>query len=373
MLRTLALDRPHPDLDAALAHHGYVQMDPINVCGRMHDLILRNRVKGYREGDLQRHAHGTNGPIAAGEVRRSFEHYVPQRGVLATYPIEAWPFVRGFIGRRALRRGVFGKALRGRNAGIARRILDEIRDRGPLTSDDIEHDERSHSDWGMPGRLVKNLLEVLFAQGAVLISRRQNFRRVYDLAERVIAGESVPGPEAGPDASELHRWRVLLELRQRRLVRLGPKDLARVREWVQPVRVDNAATYYCLRSDLDVLDAVGRVDVGEPRRTLLLAPLDPLIYDRSITRRVWDFDYTWEVYTPAAKRMRGYYVLPVLHGTSIAGHVEPRVDRAAERIRVVSRKIRRGVPLAHAVAELGTTLGLGSSGRSQRRKNAVRG
>ena len=63
--RALLLDAPVPDVGAALAHHGYVQIDPINVCGRMHDLILRPRVAGYREGDLMRHLHGDAKPLPA--------------------------------------------------------------------------------------------------------------------------------------------------------------------------------------------------------------------------------------------------------------------------------------------------------------------
>jgi uncharacterized protein YcaQ len=65
MRRALLLDTPVRDVGAALAHHGYVQIDPLNVCGRMHDLILRNRVAGYREGDLMRHVHGERDPLPA--------------------------------------------------------------------------------------------------------------------------------------------------------------------------------------------------------------------------------------------------------------------------------------------------------------------
>jgi uncharacterized protein YcaQ len=75
---------------------------------------------------------------------------------------------------------------------------------------------------------------------------------------------------------------------------------------------------------------------------LLLAPLDPLIYDRKLTLRLWGFDYVWEVYTPPARRKRGYYALPVLAGTEIVGHVDPKADRERRRLVVVSREVRRG-------------------------------
>ena len=79
--RALLLDAPAASLATALAHHGYVQIDPINVCGRMHDLILRNRVAGYREGDLFRHLHGGDVPLAP-EARVAVEQHLPRPGIL---------------------------------------------------------------------------------------------------------------------------------------------------------------------------------------------------------------------------------------------------------------------------------------------------
>jgi uncharacterized protein YcaQ len=91
---------------------------------------------------------------------------------------------------------------------------------------------------------------------------------------------------------------------------------------------------------------------------LLLAPLDPLIYDRRVTSQLWDFNYTWEVYTPAAKRVRGYYALPVLSGHEFVGHVEPKADRKQKKLAMVSRSLRRGHRAADAVRELARFLGL---------------
>ena len=107
--RALRLVQPAPDLGAALAHHGYVQIDPINVCGRMHDLILRNRVVAYREGDLMRHLHGEPAAPLAAVARTAFEHHLPsQQNILVAFPLEAWPHLhaanRARAGRAAARR-----------------------------------------------------------------------------------------------------------------------------------------------------------------------------------------------------------------------------------------------------------------------------
>src|SRR5690606_8020725 len=90
--RVSGLDSPHADVGAALSHLGYVQIDPINICGRMHDLILRNRVVGYREGDLMRYLHGDPGPLRP-ERREAFEHHMPGTGILVAFPLEAWPYL----------------------------------------------------------------------------------------------------------------------------------------------------------------------------------------------------------------------------------------------------------------------------------------
>jgi uncharacterized protein YcaQ len=90
----------------------------------------------------------------------------------------------------------------------------------------------------------------------------------------------------------------------------------------------------------------------------LLAPLDPLIYDRRVTSALWNFDYTWEVYTPPTKRVRGYYALPVLAGTALVGHVDPKADRKNRKLHIISRSVRRGQALTPAVRALAGWLGL---------------
>jgi uncharacterized protein YcaQ len=349
--RALLLDAPAPDISTALAHLGYVQIDPINVCGRMHDLILRSRVAGYREGDLHAHLHSAERP--------GFEHYLPGVScfLLVAYPREAWPILAARIRQRRLRGGRYGRKLAPTHEKLAQRILDEIASRGPLTSDDIEHDGRARSGWGTPGRLVKHVLEILLVHGRVLITARKNFRRVYDLPERVLPSEVLNAPDVSPATTA--RWLVLLKLRQRRLVPLSRTELRLVADAVQPVAIEGCPPLYCLREDLPALTEINnRESKIENSSIHLLAPLDPLIYDRRLTSRLWNFDYTWEAYVPPEKRQRGYYALPVLAGDAIVGHVDPKADRAAGRLRVVARSVRRGHRIAPAIAELARFLGL---------------
>lgn len=335
------------DVPAALDRLGFVQMDPINVCGRMHDLVLRNRVRDYRENDLLRHSYGGGGTL------RAFEHYLPGFGILVTFPLEAWPFLLPHMRERASdRRGYYGKLPKDERA-LARHILGEIERRGPLGSDQIEHAARGVSGWGSNGRLVKLVMEKLLAHGELLIAARRDFRRVYDLPARALPQALLAQSAASP--AESRRWVLLQRLKQRRLARIGRADLALVDDCVQALAVPDCSPLYCLREDLPLLDATGAPPAPGVH---LLAPLDPLIYDRTLTARLWGFDYTWEVYTPPAKRVRGYYALPLLAGLEIVGHVDPRADRAAGRLEVMGRQVRRGHRHAGAVKELAVFLGL---------------
>lgn len=350
--RALLLDAPQSSIGSVLSYLGHVQLDPLNVCGRVHDLILRNRVVGYEEGSLLRYVHGQHqDPNEPQPGRVGFEHYLPSEGILVAWPREAYPFVRAYLDR------IYPKeitcTLPKNEAVLADKIIEEISVRGPLTSDDIEHEGRGQTAWGTNGRLVKIVLEKLFAAGRLLIAARRNFRRVYDLPSRVIA---LPKLSVLPTDEEVNRWRILLRFRQRRLVTIRRGEQEALGDLLQPVRIENGPLVCCLREDRELLKKLP--DSHPSAKCQLLAPLDPLIYDRKLTRSLWNFDFTWEVYTPASARKRGYYSLPVLAGLEIVGDIEPRADRKRGRLVVVSRRVKRGFPTSDRVRELATFLGL---------------
>ena len=355
----VGLDVPFPDIASALAHHGYIQIDPINVCGRMHDLILRNRVSDYRVGGLMRHIHGECAALPA-EARTAFEHHLPGSSVLTAFPLDAWPHLIAAMRDRTQRDSTWFGQLTSDERGLAKHILGELAARGPLSSSHIEDNRASSLDgWGT-STLAKSTLQKLFFHGHVLIARRDGNRRLYDLPERVLPAATLASKE--PDAIETARWLALTKLRQRRLITLKRDELNLISDDVQALTLidADAPTLYCLREDAPLLESCldnGFSESIHPH-PLLLAPLDPLIYDRRITSALWDFDYTWEVYTPAHKRIRGYYALPILSGHEFVGHVDPKADTKAKKLTIVSRSVRRGHSIAPAVKSLGTFLGL---------------
>lgn len=310
----------------------------------MQDLILRNRVADYREESLFRTIHAPERP--------GFEHYLPSTGVLVAMPTTAWPYVEPILRGNRRSEGHYGR-MDPKQSRLAKRILDQIKSEGPLCSDDIDHKGTVKGAWGLPGRASKAALETLFRHGRVLIRNRRNLRRIYDLPERVLPEEVLRAPK--PTQRQRGRWDVLTLLRQRRLTRLRPKELALVQDLVQCFQVEGCPPLYALREDLPLLDQADLTPDEAPR---LLAPLDPLIYDRRLISALWGFDYTWEVYTPAAKRVRGYYALPLLCGTRLVGHVDLKADRKAGKLNIVSRQVSGRRPYAPAVKELARFLKL---------------
>jgi uncharacterized protein len=311
---------------------------------------------------LHRHLHGIDDdtpvgtPLKPAEERTAFEHFHPGRYVLAAFPAEAWPCLKGVMKRRSRSPGNWGGELTVEQRRLAARILREIKQRGPLASEDIDHQATTHNGW-TTARASKVVMDKLFAHGRLLIARRINGRRAYDIPENLLPEKILK--MRPPTARAAARWQAELKLRQHRLVTLKRTELPLVSDLVQPLELpDRGPTLYCLRRDHKLLEATQNNRMKIPTSPRLLAPLDPLILDRSVLQRVWDFDYTWEVYTPAARRRRGYYALPVLAGDKLVGHVDPKADHKTRRLRVVGRKVARGYRTAPAVAQLADFLGL---------------
>jgi uncharacterized protein YcaQ len=342
------------DIGSVIAHHGYIQIDPINVCGRMHDHILRNRVQGYREGGLMRHLHGDDsGEWTPAEKRVAFEHHLPSKGILVAFPLEAWPHLSEAMHRRTKVTSAWSGRLTPREREFAVRILERFEGEGALGPEDFADERKGRQVWGA-ATLAKATLQKLFFHGRLLIVGRQNNRRLYDLPHRVLPASVLAERRRTPD--ETARWLALTRVRQHRLVALKKAELPHVEDLVQAVKIEGFPILYCLKEDVSLFDPAQAA--GAEGELLLLAPLDPMIYDRRVTRHVWGFDYTWEVYVPGPKRKRGYYALPVLSGTEFVGHVDLKADREKGRLGVVSRSVRRGHVTAPAIAGLARFLGL---------------
>jgi uncharacterized protein YcaQ len=330
LVNALGLDsfQAIPDVATAIDRLGFVQEDSINICGRMHDLILWPRVADYSPAAL--HAALYDSP------RRAFEYPFPN---LCALPMADLPYFRRAMAARATTLGRW-HALLPDELPIAERILAEIEANGPLRSRATgTADGHSVSAWGTRTTVSSHVIEKLWLHGRLMVAYRQNFERFYDHAER-----HLPVGEADlPDLADERRYLARKRLRARRLFRPRKDDLATlgVGACIAVTFEGARRPYYALADDVDALRAAA--EVSEPSEVHLLAPLDPLVYDRDRNRELWDFDYTWEVYTPAVKRQWGYYVLPILAGDRLVGRVDPKMDRKTRTLTLQSLTLEPGV------------------------------
>ena len=231
---------------------------------------------------------------------------------------------------------------------------------GPLSSTDVE--PRAAIDWyWRPTNQVRAILEALAEAGILGLARREGNRRVYDLAERLfpptLLAERRPQRRAAPpqaavalprarparaarrpggdlDRDGARRGRRCATARRGRAPDRAPGGAGR-RSTVEGVR----ASGYILAEERPLLDGgrgVGRGRrAGRRRASRSWRRSIPFVWDRDLLRSLFDFDYVWEVYVPAAKRRWGYYVLPLLWGDRLVGRIEPRIDRRTGVMRVI--------------------------------------
>jgi hypothetical protein len=312
----------------------------------MQDHILRHRVRGYREQDLMRHVHREG-------LREAFEHHLPDSSNLAALPLDAWPHLQRAMRARERSDSTWSGKLTSAERKLAALVLVRMAEEGPLCSQNIESACKAKNHAWDSTTLAKSTLQKLFFHGRVLIARRDGLRRYYDLPEKVLPAAVLNAPV--PTSEETTGWLALLKLRQRRLAMLKAAELRVIADEVVPVTVEGAKSrLYLLRSDLPLLDESSEAQ----EMPKLIAPLDPIIYDRRVTEALWDFHYRWEVYVPPQKRVRGYYALPLLHRGQFIGHADVKADREAQQLHVLSQQPMRGVAAKNAIASLARFLSM---------------
>jgi uncharacterized protein YcaQ len=213
------------------------------------------------------------------------------------------------------------------NDGFRRDILKVLRRSGPLSSRDIP--DTSVVPWASTGwtndRNVTQMLEFLMLRGEIAIAGRAGRERLWDLAERVYPADDVVPTEA--DAARAKN--------ERRLAALGIARKKTTAMPIEPIDVGDAgepAVVEGVKGEWRV-DPAALEDDFEGR-TALLSPFDRLVYDRARTEQLFDFEYTLEMYKPAAKRRWGYFALPVLYDDRLVGKVDALADHKASVLRV---------------------------------------
>ena len=338
------------------ARLGSVQFDPLAVAGRNHDLVLHARVRDYDPAWTDALLYGS---------RELFEAYNKGLSLLPTSELpwhrHTWSKFATYHQDRAFTR----------YAASVEHVLARIREHGPLCSLDFERSAGAIDwYWGLTSE-IRAVLEALAEAGVLGLAHRRGNRRYYDLTERLFPAELLG--EERPDR-EQRRHRLLSRYRAHGLLGeggqselwygVGParagkgdppgtvtrtalrEELVDSGELV-PVSVEGLrGRRFVLGGEVTLLlasaSAADRADAADGASVVFLAPLDPLAWDRDLLRRLFDFDYVWEVYVPEAKRRWGYYVLPIMWGDRLVGRIEPRFDRAAGTVRVLGLWWERG-------------------------------
>jgi uncharacterized protein len=300
-----------------------IQMDSVNVLQRAHFMPLYSRIGPYDPGLLERAAYR--------KPRELFEFWGHEAALITVdlQPLFRWRMARA-------RDFAWGNMTRvaTQRPDLVDRVLAEVRDRGPITAAQIEHDQpRTKDHWGWNWSEVKQALEWLFYTGQVTAAERTtSFARRYDLPERVLPKAVLEAPTPSFEDS----IRALVELSAKALgvaAEVELRDYFRlpvagfkqaVNELVedkvlQPVAVQGWKQPAYLHSDARLPRWV--------RAATLVSPFDPLIWERSRTERLFDMTYRIEIYVPAAQRLYGYYVLPFLLGDRFAARVDLKADR----------------------------------------------
>ena len=335
LIREFALDAPPslPTVSAVLERLEFVQEDSINSCGRIHDLILRNRIAGYAPEMLHQALYNT--------PRAAFEYYFPNLCVL---PMRDLPYFRRTMLSVRQPPGRW-RGLTAEEEPIAELLLTRMDTEGPLRSR-LTGTEHGHamSGWGTRAKVASLVLDKLWYQGHLAIAKRENFERWFDRAARLHPEWET---DELPDATEEARYKTRKRLHAKRLFRLTRASIEALGAAAFiPVAVEgDKRVWHILAEDRDDLLAAAESTLA-PNGVRLLAPLDPLVYDRERNRRLFGFDYTWEVYVPAEKRKWGYYVLPLLYGEALIGRVDPKINRATGVLTLHSLTLEPGVRAA---------------------------
>lgn len=314
---------------AAIERMRLLQIDTIHVVARSPYLVLFSRLGRYEPRWLDE-------LLARGAIFECWAHEA------CFAPMGDLPLHRD---HREIRAGHFShrsaRRVQNEHASSLGKLLEHIRAHGPVRAADFERKDKGATGW-WGWKDEKRWLEAAFALGKLMVARRENFQRVYDLSERVLAAAKHPVPGARLTTAAVRGEYLLgavraLGIAQARWLadyfrmgrRLKDTDLDEYVANGEILRIavngwDNPG--YVHRDQLPLL---ARAQRGTLRatHTSVLSPFDPVVWDRERASMMFGFDYTIECYTPAPKRRYGYFVLPLLHHGRLVGRLDAKAHR----------------------------------------------
>ncbi len=299
----------------AIRHLSYIQIDTISVVARAHHHVLWSRVPTYKPEYLDQLL----------EERQVFEYWSHAASYL---PMEDYRFSLPRMRRLAEKEGRWAE----KNGRVVSEVLKKIKAEGPLLASDFEGDGKSCGSW-WDWKPAKRALDSLFLEGELMISHRENFRKYYDLTERVLPSSV---DTKIPSENEYGRFLVLRFLGSHGLGKAG--EIGHLRKGMLPLvrRVlkelceegvvqevcVGEEKFYCLVASLGLM-----AKPVSKKKVSILSPFDNFVIHRKRLVELFDFDYKIECYVPEAKRKFGYFSLPILWGGELVARMDAKVVR----------------------------------------------
>ncbi len=313
---------------------GCIQYDPIDVCGKNAELVLQSRVQGFTKQTLYDLLY----------VDRLLIDYFDKN--LSIVPTSDWPYFSRY-------RVYYTQQGRSREKinEVCEQIMSAIRQRGPVSSSDLDFNDTVDWYWSHT-KLSRAALETLYFRGDLVIHHKKGTVKAYDLAENCLPAHILQQSDPFQSEYDYLKWHVLRRIAAVSLLWNKASDAflnidglnADMRNRIFAdllhegmlceVAVDGISVpLYCLSSDLALLTSVqGNPDIQ--KRCEFIAPLDNLLWDRKLIKALFGFEYKWEIYTPVAERKYGYYILPILYGNAFIGRIEAVNDKQEKCLRI---------------------------------------
>jgi uncharacterized protein YcaQ len=305
-----------------------IQVDPINIVGRSHELALWNRVENFKKEDLYTELYKNNS---------LFEYWLQ---LYSFIPTKYYPYFHArFNIKNDWQEDYYEKHKK--EIDLA---LEYITEHGPTGSKDLSHIpfEGHLFSWNSNSSRTA-LLGFLWDTGKIMVCFRKGNQKYYDLTERVIDKNLLNQKVSEKDSIEfmiksnfdyLGIVRKPLLGRLGYIRKLGVKDLfeeMQKKNKIVELEIPDVKTkYFILESQIEKLEDLSKENLHEGLN--ILPPLDPFIIDRKLIKDIFDFDYTWEAYVPASKRKFGYYGMPMLYKGKFVGQVE--FEKVEGKVRV---------------------------------------
>jgi uncharacterized protein len=311
------------DVRGIIRRMGVLQIDSISVVARSPYLVLWSRLGSYEPRWLDE-------LLAEGALFEYWSH------AACFIPIEDY----GLYRRLMIEGGEKTRSWMQAHHEEIEHVLERVSENGPVRAAEFARTDGKAGGW-WEWKPEKRALEHLFAAGELMISRRENFHRVYDLRERVLA-KALPDWEdaLAPNEQEVRRALALKTVRALgvALARWVPDYFRTPKKGVSGLLEELADEGSLLRARIEDEPAYLHPDnaglaeeilSGGLRSsvTTLLSPFDPVVWDRARALELFGFEYKIEVYTPAARRRYGYYSLPILHSGSLVGRLDAKAHR----------------------------------------------